>query len=179
MYLRLKISAIFLAVTVLCLVSNGCRVTPYERKLPEWVRRIHVIMAENKTTEPGLEELVTNALIEKVMEDGRLELTTRSRADAVVRIKIESFTILPRAFSDDNVARQYTIIMTASLFLYEPNDLENAFAQVRDTRVVYAYEGDYRSTSAITRPQALRALANEAGYVFLNDIFNRVDIIQE
>ena len=60
---------------LLSLVSlSACQTAvPYHRTLPDWVRRVYVPVAENGTTDAGLEVLVTNAFIEAALSDGGAE----------------------------------------------------------------------------------------------------------
>lgn len=74
---------------------GGCSPIPRARTLPPTVYSIYVPMFENKTSEPGLEEIATRLTQREFLADGRLRLESRERADAWVECSIRKFEWRP------------------------------------------------------------------------------------
>ena len=92
-----------LALGLLLLVASGCgyRVGTL---LPPSVQTIHVPLFTNATDEPRLEVEVTNAVIQRIQEDGTLRIADPDVADIVVEGKIISFRRDPLRYERDNPA---------------------------------------------------------------------------
>lgn len=92
-----------LAVFAAVLLASGCgyRVGTL---LPPSIQTIHVAMFANETDEPRIEVEVTNAVIQRIQEDGTLRLAAADSADIVVDGKIISYRRDPLRFERDNPA---------------------------------------------------------------------------
>jgi hypothetical protein len=171
--------SLWITLLSLTFLAASCRVTPYQRKLPEWVRRVYVPMALNKTTESGLEERVTHAFIQNLLEDGRVEPFQRGRADAVVKLTLVSYSSEPYVFTSDDVAADTALNLLVNLQLFEPNDLENPFAEARNVRASFGYNSNYRSTTAMTLTQAREHLSERAGQSLVDAMLNQVVLVEK
>jgi hypothetical protein len=169
--------ALVLLAAALALVS--CGVTPFQRTLPDRVRRVYVPIAVNKTVEPGLEEIVTRGFQEEILRDGRLDLVQKGKADAVVKVTILEYGETSASFTPDNVESSRRITLAASIDLYEPNDLENPFAGVPRVIVSQVYGSNYRSVGSTLGVDARTALGHVAGGVLLNGLMNQVKLVNE
>ena len=167
-----------LAITLLllCLVSlSACQTAvPYHRTLPDWVRRVYVPVAENSTTDAGLEMLVTNAFINAALEDGRLEIVSKSKADAVVKIRLDKAEKNSHAFSSDDVEATRELILTYSINLYDPADMEKPFGYINKSEITSIYSSDRRALGSIPNVQGRAEWATAAGKKMLSDVLFRL-----
>ena len=94
-------------VALLCLLA-GCGVYTFSgATIPERLQTVAVPLAEDRSTggPPGLDRLLTDALVDRFVDRSRLSLETdEGEADAVVRATIEQYAIAPVAVTDQNVA---------------------------------------------------------------------------
>lgn len=154
--------------------ASGCnRLTPYKRTLPEWVQRVHIPMAYNKTSEPGLEVKITRALQQALLEDGRLEITGKNQADAVLVTHIHTFREDPSHLGGEDIETRSQMVLVAEIELYDPRDMESPFARTPEITVIYSYESDYREEDSVPRVDALEHLASSCGNRFLLYLFNQ------
>jgi len=174
---RVGVRLLVMLSAALALVS--CGVTPFQRTLPDRVRRVYVPVAVNKTVEPGLEEIVTRAFQEEILRDGRLELVQKAKADAVVKVTILEYAETSAAFTPDNVESTRRVNLVASIDLYEPNDLENPFARAPRVIVNSLYGSGYRSVGSTLEVDARKNLGTAAGGALLNGLMNQVKMVNE
>ena len=73
-----------LAPLAAALVSAGCGYS-LRTSMPPGITSIHVPVLENKTAEPGIEDFITQALTQAVVQSGRVRIAANAReADATV-----------------------------------------------------------------------------------------------
>ena len=75
--------------------------------IPAHLATVAIPLAEDRATggPPGLDQLLTDALVERFADRSRLSLETdEGEADAVVRAAIERYAVAPAAVTDQSVA---------------------------------------------------------------------------
>jgi len=117
----------------------------------------------NSTREPGVESLITRAVVEGFSTNGRLRVVRSSQADAVLDGEITSYSVASIAFDNDANVRLYRVVVTVNLrmrdvkrnaVLFEQNQVQ----EQADFRV----QGQVAQT--ISREEtALRVAATEIG----------------
>ncbi len=92
----------------LCLVLAGCGLYSFSgATIPEHLRTVAIPLAEDRAGggPPGLDRLLTDALVTRFVDRSRLSLESdEADADAVVRATIQQYAIAPAAVTGDNVA---------------------------------------------------------------------------
>lgn len=140
----------------------GCSKLEYRtRTLPERIQSIYIPMAKNKAYEYGLEESLTNALIEEFLADGRLDVVPENRADVTLLVTITRYLITPKNFESDEVPYSTDIDVEASVKLLEG---EKPLLSVEALKGAYIHVSDVRRTifepTVDAKNKALRDLAN-------------------
>jgi hypothetical protein len=129
-------------------------------------------MAANKTYEPGLEELVTNAFAAELLADGRLEVTRKAQADTIVRITLYDYQETSDSFENDNVEDRREIRLRVGMDLFDPKDLEHPVLQVPAFTVRFTYASDYRSYSSELDVNARQRLGETAAMQMLGALMS-------
>jgi len=83
--------------------------------LPPDLKTIAVPMFINKTIEPELETFVTNGIIDELIADGTLEVTEEENADTILLGEIIDYNKEPIRFTEDEVTREYRLIIAVRL----------------------------------------------------------------
>jgi hypothetical protein len=168
----MKKHLLFIAFLLLGLTTlSACHTAiPFHRSLPDWVRRVYVPIAQNGTTDAGLETLVTNAFTEATLSDGRLEVVSKAKADAVVQIRLDKMEKSTRTFSSDDVEASRELLLTYSVDLYDPADMQKPFAYIHKAEMHTTYTSDLRSLGGISNVQGRADLATATGKAILNDV---------
>ena len=150
------------ALALVALLAGGCGYT-VGGTLPSHIQTVSVPIFRNTTREPGVESLITRAVVEAFSTNGRLKVVSRSQADAVLDGEVIGYSIASIAFDKDANVRLYRLVVTLNLrmrdvrrntVLFEQNQV----AEQADFRV----QGQVSQT--ISREEtALRAAATEIG----------------
>ena len=129
------------------------------RSFPSWpenIQTVYVKTFQNKTTEPGLEALITDALIREFWHWNKLEVVNRSEAEAVLSGTITEYIAdRPLSFDQDRNIREYELSIRVNVQLKELAT-GNIFWEKKGEiiRVSYQY---FRNDLAETRGEEKRA----------------------
>ena len=150
------------ALALAAVLLAGCGYT-VGGTLPSHIQTVSVPIFRNSTREPGVESLVTRAVVEAFSTNGRLKVVSRSDADAVLDGEITGYSIASIAFDKDANVRLYRLIITVNLrmqdvrrnaVLFEQNQVQ----EQADFRV------QAQVSQTISREEtALRVAATEIG----------------
>lgn len=85
--------------------------------LPRGIRAVYVQMFDNRTAETGLENTITNDLIYELTRSGKVTVTDRERADAVLSGVIRALYIVTVARKSENAALERRVTVSVDLKL--------------------------------------------------------------
>ena len=103
-------SAVALATAV-----NGCSYSPNPALFPPHLHTLAVPTFENRTTEPNLDQEVTNALVNRFVANNRLRLVGESDADLVVTGAIVDYRNSVFGFNAREQAEEYQVSVTVAV----------------------------------------------------------------
>ena len=89
----------------------------FHGSLPPHIKSIAVLVLENKTQKPGVESLITSALVEAISSSGRVRSMAREQADAILSGAVVGYSIESVAFDRSANATQYRLHITLNLTL--------------------------------------------------------------
>lgn len=122
-------SVLLLSITI---AMVGCDYGPVF-VLPERIKKISILSIQNKTVYYGVEEKLTNLVIEEFLQDGKLKITDRAEADVCLEGEIISYVLRPLSFDKENMVEEYELEIQAYLVLKDlatsQNLMENTFRQ--------------------------------------------------
>ena len=163
---RLWSAGLLGVVAVAALLPSGCARVPRARTLDEHIRSVYIPMVKNDSYEPGVEEILTRALQERFLQDGRLLVEADRDADMALECVITQFRNRPIKFEDDEFPWITRAILEATVTAYDPYDYDRAFPLGTWERipVEYEYAGDprrvLRHTDVDMKRRALERLAD-------------------
>ena len=102
-----------LAVAAALLLA-GCGYTVHGT-LPSHIKTIAVPIFKNQTRQPGVESVVTRAVVEAFSTNGRLRVVGTRDADAILDGEITSYSIASIAFDKDANVRLSRLVVTVNL----------------------------------------------------------------
>ena len=144
----------------------GCTQLGYNlgSMLPPEIETVYIPVFVNETDEPLLEVEATRAAQEAIQVDGSLKIANEADADAVLRVNLIEYKIVPIAFREDKAtaADEYRIYLTAG-FAMTRKETEEVLAQ--SSRVLgestFLLEGDLTSSKKLALPEAADDLAHD------------------
>ena len=138
--------------------------------LPSGLTRIYVSMLENKTAESGIENYLTNELINQFIMRRKDALGTQEDAEGILTGKIVYLQDIGIAHSSETVTTQSRVVLGVSLKLTD-----------KKGKVVWAVNGinanqayDIVSTSQMTTEQNKKAAITILSKRLAEKIFNRL-----
>jgi hypothetical protein len=119
------------AFSLLAGVLSGCGYT-MSSTLDERYQTIHVAAFQNQSREYDLQAPLTNAVIRKFLNDGRLRVVGPGEADLVVTGTILDYSLRGLTFDADDEVTQFQTFVTASV---EVIDAQSGDVLWRDARL--------------------------------------------
>lgn len=108
-----------------CLCLAGCGYTLVgQGSLPKHIETIAIPIFGNPTIERGIEDIITDAFIEKFVQGGKLKLVSGQAADAVLIGAIRSYQADEAEIVKDGSVTSYKLVVTIDVELRDrKNDI--------------------------------------------------------
>jgi outer membrane lipopolysaccharide assembly protein LptE/RlpB len=164
----------FCRVTVLIscsflLLSCGYQLVGRETHVPEGMKAVAVPTFQNQTYEPGIEILFTRAFLREFIQDRRVRVVERDRADSVLDGVIKYFYVAAVSFDRSGLATEYQTTVTVDLTLRKGTGevlwQENNLSETRWYRVT--------STNPVTSEQNKAVAIQQVGVLVAERVRNR------
>ncbi len=107
----------FLALVLLLLASCGYHLTPVGGIVPQGAKSIAIPVFLNDTKEPYLDVMVTKAVVEEFLTDGRLQVVGPDAADLILHGTVTHFTLTPQSYSPEGYATSYNVGISVQVSL--------------------------------------------------------------
>lgn len=149
-----------LTLTVAALALAGCGYS-FQGTLPSHIKTVAVPMFLNRTSQPGVEGIITNAVVHAFATNGRLRVVRTAEADAILDGEVTGYSVGPIAFSPSLGIQEYRLSVVLNLRMRDVrrNVLifqQNGVSEIADFRVVGSV-----STTVSVEQTALTAAAGE------------------
>src|SRR2546427_11782628 len=94
--------------------AGGCGYS-IRGNLPAHIKTVAVPVFVNKTTEPGLEDIITRAVVDAFTTNSGLKVVDPKRADSILEGEIVGYQLQPLAFPPGANVQQYRVVVTLNL----------------------------------------------------------------
>lgn len=154
-------------VFAIALLLAGCGYS-FRGSLPPHIRTVAVLVLENKTQQPGVEALITNALVEAMVSSGRLRLVKAEEADAILSGAVVGYTIESVAFDRSANVTEYRLHIVLNLTLRDAKRKEDLWKEdgIRE-RADFKVPGQV-SVTLIREDEALRRASVDIARAVVN-----------
>lgn len=152
---RLGVLALALAAWAL----GGCGYS-FRGTLPSHVRTVAVPIFLNRTQEPGVESIITRAVVQAFSTNGRLQIVRPADADAILEGEVSSYSVQAIAFDETINVQQYRLVVVLNLRMRDVRRntvlfQQNGVQEQADFRVVGPVSSTIaREESALTQAAA-------------------------
>jgi len=110
------------AAGVVLFLAVGCA-SPYKpapQILPQNVKKVFVKPFVNSTSQYGLEDKLTLAVIDQFIQDGRLAVVNKEEgADGVLVGEISKYALEPLTYDANNIAQQYKLWILVNVYFVD------------------------------------------------------------
>jgi len=146
-------------VLLLCAGFGGCGYSLTTR-LPGHIRTVAVPPFQNETLEYGLEEEITQAVIEKFTTDNNLRVVSEDRADSVVYGTIREYKRRVAGFTAEEIANEYEIAIVVDIVVRDRVKSKDLWAEEGMVRTTN-YFVDQVESERQGRDMAVKQLAED------------------
>lgn len=164
--------AVYLLLLVM-LLSTACgyKLVGRETHLPQGVASIAIPTFKNRTLEPGIEILFTQAFLREFLRDQRVKVVCREEADAILEGVIKSYEYYSVAYDRSGLASEYRATALIDLTLRKRSGeviwKENDLSETKTYRV-----SNVTALSESNKNRALREIAALAAGRVRNRFFH-------
>jgi outer membrane lipopolysaccharide assembly protein LptE/RlpB len=161
-----------LGLGLLATALAGCGYS-FKGNLPDHIQTVAVPIFSNKTGEPAIENVLTNAVVEAFSTNGRLRVVRREDADAILEGEVTSYAIESIAYDSQANVRQYRLVVTMNLKL---RDVRRDAVLFEEQRL--REKADFQVMNAVSQTisreeTAVRQAATEIGRSIVSLTVNR------
>lgn len=122
---------------IVFLVVSGCGVYTFNPQGQSNIKSINIERFENKTTEYGLADQMTDLVIDAFIIDGNLKVVPRENADAVLSGVLTRYERRPYKYDQNDQVASYEIVMDFDITLKEPKTETEIWREKMTQRGVY------------------------------------------
>lgn len=147
-----------------CLALAGCSYTFNPSSIPGHIKTLEIPQVENETLEVTLSDELTQALIDRFVNDNTLRVV-QGNADAVLEATITNYEQRVAGFDANQKADEYVVVVTADLLLRDrvKNSEVWKVDQARGSASYYiGSSGDQVNTEEKARVLAMKQLVDTA-----------------
>ncbi len=109
---------LFVALGVALMTLSGCGYYGTSSRTAKGIKSVAVPFFENRTSEPNLEIIVTERVIDNLVADNTLSVEDEAGADAVLEGAIVSFQNSPFSFNRELNAEEYHVVVSVEATLF-------------------------------------------------------------
>ena len=104
-----------LAWVALALVTAGCSYSPSPALFPPHLKTLAVPVLRNGTVEPNLEQEVTEAIVNRFVQDNKLKVVAEGEADLVLTGTVIKYVNAVFGFNAREQAQEYQVAVTVAI----------------------------------------------------------------
>jgi|KBSSwiStaDraftv2_1062776.scaffolds.fasta_scaffold411254_1 hypothetical protein len=160
---RRRAVRVLVASLALAIVSGGCGYS-LRTSLPPGIKVVHVPVLENKTAEPGIEDFITQALTQAVVQSARVRIARNAQeADATLSGSIVEYRLAAISFDRSANVTAYRLIIGLALTLKDLKQDKILWKQDRiEERADFLVAGQVSQTLAREEVAVQRAAVDVA-----------------
>jgi outer membrane lipopolysaccharide assembly protein LptE/RlpB len=140
-----------LGALAVALALGGCGYS-LRTSMPPGINSIHVPVLENRTPEPAIEDFITQALTQAVVQSGRVRIAANAReADAILQGSIVEYRLVALSFDRSANVTSYRLIIGLAL----------TFKDLKQNKVLWKQDRIEERADFLVAGQVTQTLARE------------------
>lgn len=154
-----------LALAATALLCGSCAYTTSTAMLPPHLKTIAIPVFENNTAQHGLDQELTQAVIDKFVQDNHLKVVDERSANSVLRGRIVNYRNAVFGFSVETQAQEYRVTVAVAVTLKDVVKNREMWNDENLIKTVNYYVVDVPGQTARTeldgRKEAIQKIADE------------------
>jgi len=154
-----RLFTIIVLVGIFIMMMNGCGIYSFSGASLPGIEKVYVPVFGNSTTEFGIEQDLTDAIVDAVNKNNQLSYSESNSADAVLDGRITAFSDGLMTFTGDEQVTEYSVkIIVQVKFM----DVKNQKMILEDTfTATYSYDSSDFSKRQLAINEALKKIAED------------------
>jgi len=144
-------------IPVLALVA-GCGVYSFTPRGKSDIKSVAVERFDNDTAEYGLEDQVTDQIVDALMSDGTLKVVALEHADAILSGILTNYDRRPSGFTENDQVESYVVTIGFDIVLKKADDDSEIWREKISQNGVYDIDTE---TEDVGREKAVELLVQE------------------
>jgi hypothetical protein len=107
----LRLAACAALVAGVAVVVAGCDDLAIKRTLSDDIHNVYIPPIENKTSEPQVDQLLTQQITQAFIVDGRLKVSSQESADVILKMTLQRFDRIVLIYDANQVPQEYKLQM--------------------------------------------------------------------
>jgi outer membrane lipopolysaccharide assembly protein LptE/RlpB len=103
-----------LVVAVAAVALGACGYS-FHGTLPSHIHTVAVPIFLNRTSQPGVEAILTSAIVQALATNGRLRVVRTEDADAILNGEVVNYSVVPIAFDQSLNIQEYRLVVVLNL----------------------------------------------------------------
>jgi hypothetical protein len=104
-----------LAIIAGVALAGGCAYSFTGSNLPSYVKTIAIPNFANETLQPGLDQEITTAVIDRFIKDGRLKMAPEGKASCRLAGRLVKYENRVYNYAPDQTPKDYVVVVTAAV----------------------------------------------------------------
>lgn len=121
----------------LLLLLSGCGVYTMNPRGSAEYKSIAIEPFENRTTEFGFTDRLTEFVIEAFIKDGSMRVVSSASAEAILVAVLNRYERVPYKFNEQDQVLEYKVLMDFSVALRSPQDQSEFFTEQMHVEGIY------------------------------------------
>jgi hypothetical protein len=131
--------------------AGGCGYS-FHGTLPDHIRTVAVPIFVNRTQQPGVESVITRAVVDAFATNGRLRVVRSEDADAILDGEVIGYSVGPIAVDPSLTVQQYRLAVTLNLRMRDVRRNELLFQQSG-----FSEQADFRVAGSVAQTISVEA----------------------
>lgn len=144
---RYRKSVLALLILAVFLMSNyGCGYSFRGGAIPAHIKTISVILLKNNTQKPGIETIITSAVEDAFIKNGRLRVVSEKEAEIILSGEINSYSLEGLSFDTRSNVKEYRLKILLNLVL---KDTQKGSIMWKENNI--EEKSDYKVSGTVTQ----------------------------
>ncbi len=153
-----RLRTIFILTGLLLVSACGYHLTGTQNTLPPHLKTIAIPVFDNSSSEPDIHRNMTNVIRQSFINDGRLKVVNKSKADLVMKGLLNSYTLKAVSFDSNDVALAYYVALGVNI------DVKDMVKRKQFLKQNFTTKWDFRTNVDVINSEAARQLALNDAY---------------
>ena len=156
--MRSNIKTLCILAGLMLVSACGYHLSGTQNTLPPHLKTVAIPVFDNTSSEPDIHRNMTNIIRQSFINDGRLKVVNKDKADLVMKGVLNSYTLKAVSFDVDDVALEYYVALGVDI---KVNDMVKRKQFLKEN---FTTKWDFRTDANVINSEAARQVALNNAY---------------